>query len=193
MTALLCSFLSLGYQIPLHSTSRPHMPALRTAAPLMADPWAASSGIDMNTVAGVAAGLLGVGGGVALIAFTENAGKANEQRANAQPCVECKGEKVVTCTICDGSGVDPLATLVQGVREATGEAKPANVVTVEDWDSGPKQVIMYEEILSAYPVKATENVCSNCDGRGVVVCDNCQGTGIQPRFLERFSPDDFMD
>jgi len=120
-------------------------------------------------------------------------GKANEQRANAQPCVECKGEKVVTCTICDGSGVDPLATLVQGVREATGEAKPANVVTVEDWDSGPKQVIMYEEILSAYPVKATENVCSNCDGRGVVVCDNCQGTGIQPRFLERFSPDDFMD
>jgi len=107
------------------------MPALRTAAPLMADPWAASSGIDMNTVAGVAAGLLGVGGGVALIAFTENAGKANEQRANAQPCVECKGEKVVTCTICDGSGVDPLATLVQGVREATGEAKPANVVTVE--------------------------------------------------------------
>ena len=28
---------------------------------------------------------------------------------------------------------------------------------------------------------------------GVIVCDNCQGTGIQPRFLERYSPDDFMD
>ena len=37
------------------------------------------------------------------------------------------------------------------------------------------------------------NMCISCDGRGVIVCDNCQGTGIQPRFLERYSPDDFMD
>jgi DnaJ-class molecular chaperone len=42
-------------------------------------------------------------------------------------------------------------------------------------------------------VKATANVCQNCDGRGVIVCQNCEGTGIQPRFLERYSPDDFMD
>jgi len=50
-----------------------------------------------------------------------------------------------------------------------------------------------EEILSKYPIKATKNVCDTCGGRGVVVCDNCQGSGIQPRFLERYSPDDFMD
>ncbi len=30
-------------------------------------------------------------------------------------------------------------------------------------------------------------------GRHPVSGDNCQGSGIQPRFLERFSADDFMD
>lgn len=52
---------------------------------------------------------------------------------------------------------------------------------------------LFKEILDRYPVKATENVCLACDGRGVEVCQNCKGTGIQPRFLERYSPDDFMD
>jgi hypothetical protein len=79
------------------------------------------------------------------------------------------------------------------VREAVGEEVGPSTVTVEDWESGPKQVEMFAEILSKYPVKATENQCQNCDGRGVIVCDNCQGTGLQPRFLERYSPDDFMD
>ena len=64
---------------------------------------------------------------------------------------------------------------------------------VDDWDSGPKAVVMFKEILEKYPIKATTNVCQSCEGRGVVVCDNCEGTGIQPRFLERYSPDDFMD
>merc|ERR1712070_1075878 len=108
---------------------------------------------------------------------------------------ECKGAKVVTCTICQGTGVDQYADLVSGVKDAVGAAdkmESANVVTIEDWDSGPKKVVMYEDILAAYPPKATESVCANCDGRGVVVCDNCGGPGLQPRFLERFSPDDFM-
>jgi hypothetical protein len=88
-----------------------------------------------------------------------------------------------------------------------------------------RQVELFQEIKARYPPKVTSNVCSNCEGRGVVVCDNCQvahprlppsqprsrlaettlidgatyllrarqGTGLQPRFLERYSADDFMD
>jgi len=35
--------------------------------------------------------------------------------------------------------------------------------------------------------------CTYCDGAGDLKCFNCAGTGIQPRFLDRVSPDDFMD
>lgn len=75
------------------------------------------------------------------------------------------------------AGADQFASYVAGVQEMAGEkgdsmAEPT--VTVDDWDEGPKQVVMFKEILSKYPVKATENVCVNCDGRGVIVCDNCQ-------------------
>ena len=152
--------------------------------------------VDMSTVLGVGAALVGVGGGIGLIAFTENAGKRNDATDNAQPCVECKGLKVTTCTICKGTGQDALASYVANVREAAGEeggSAAVPTVEVDDWESGPKRVTLFEDILSAYPVKVTENICNNCDGRGVIVCDNCQGTGIQPRFLERYSPDDFMD
>mmetsp|Transcript_4190 Transcript_4190/g.12996 ORF Transcript_4190/g.12996 Transcript_4190/m.12996 type:complete len:202 (-) Transcript_4190:654-1259(-) len=198
-TVLACAALTLPHR-PMPSLERAHLAAplaarpARAGSPLMADPWAASSGgIDWNTVLGVGVALGGIFGGIALISFTENAGKRNEELANAQPCVECKGEKVVECTICKGSGVDPLASLVRGVRQATGDLTAANVVKIEDWATGPKEVIMFEDILSKYPIKVSENVCLNCEGRGVVVCDNCRGTGIQPRFLERFGPDDFMD
>jgi len=160
-------------------------PVARVCAPRM--------DIDMGTVLGVGAALVGVGGGIGLIAFTENAGKRNDAAENAQPCVVCKGEKVVPCPVCKGTGADQFASLVAGVREAAGEEVASNTVVVDDWADGPKAVELYADILRAYPVKATENVCQNCDGRGVIVCDNCQGSGIQPRFLERFSPDDFMD
>jgi len=149
--------------------------------------------IDNSFLVGGGVLLLGLGGGVGLIALTEQAGKRNEAKVNAQPCVVCKGEQIVTCTICQGTGEDPYASLVAGVKAEIGEEGETGKVVVEDWASGPKEVVMYEEILSRYPVKATENVCQNCAGRGVVVCDNCQGTGLQPRFLERYSPDDFMD
>jgi len=151
--------------------------------------------LDMETIGGIAIALAGVGGGIGLIAFTENAGKRNEELESAQPCVVCKGKQVVDCPVCSGTGRDQFAALVAGVRDMTGEdAQPSNVVTVDDWDSGTKQVEMFAEILSRYPPKVTgEGTCINCDGRGVIVCDNCQGTGLQPRFLERYSPDDFMD
>jgi len=176
-----------GYQVAAPPARRPSAAARVPAAQM----------IDTDVLIGVGTLLASTFGGVALIAFTENAGKRNEESSNAQVCVECNGAKVVTCTICQGTGSDPYASLVAGVREMTGEvggeAKAAGTVVIEDWASGPKEVVMYEEILSAYPVKVTENVCDTCAGRGVVVCDNCMGTGIQPRFLERYSPDDFMD
>jgi len=174
-----------GFVVPVAPIASPMV--ARTSAPLM--------DVDMGTIVGVGAALLGVGGGIGLIALTENAGKRNDALESAQPCVVCKGEQVVTCTICKGTGVDQYASLVSGVREMSGgdSSAGASTILVDDWGSGPKAVAMYEEILAKYPIKATENVCQNCDGRGVIVCDNCQGTGLQPRFLERYSPDDFMD
>ena len=173
----------------------PHAPVAPTAKPRAAT---VRMDIDMGTVVGVGVALAGVGGGIGLIAFTENAGKRNEALESAQPCVVCKGKKVIECSICKGTGVDQYASLVAGVKDISGDTPPpppgtAVKVLVDDWDEGVKEVEMYADILKDYPVKATENVCINCDGRGVIVCDNCQGSGLQPRFLERYSPDDFMD
>lgn len=36
-------------------------------------------------------------------------------------------------------------------------------------------------------------VCSFCDGVGTIMCTNCAGKGTQPRYLDRYSPEDFMD
>jgi hypothetical protein len=73
-----------------------------------------SMDIDMGVVAGAGALLVGLGGGIGLIALTENAGKRNEQASNIQPCVVCKGAQVVECTVCRGTGSDPLAQYVAG-------------------------------------------------------------------------------
>ena len=50
-------------------------------------------------------------------------GKKNEATENQQVCVTCLGSKVETCSICQGTGEDPYASLVKGVREMTGEAE----------------------------------------------------------------------
>jgi hypothetical protein len=104
--AIACAALTLP-QRPMPSLERAPVAAslavrpARAGSPRMVDPWAASSGgIDWNTVLGVAVGLGGVFGGIALISFTENAGKRNEQLANVQPCVECKGAKVGSLRLC---------------------------------------------------------------------------------------------
>lgn len=59
------------------------------------------------------------------------AGKRNEESSNNQPCVVCDGAKVTTCTICQGTGTDPYASLVAGVREAVGENDSSGKVVVE--------------------------------------------------------------
>ena len=87
----------------LHLTAAP--PSVRPAIARAAPP--AMLDIDGNTIAAVGALVVGLGGGIGLIAFTEGAGKRNEARESAQPCVECKGAKVVTCTICQGTGGAP--------------------------------------------------------------------------------------
>ena len=194
---------------------RPARPALGVAG-------RASVRMDdtMNTVIGGAALLVGVGGGVGLIAFAENAGKQNEERQNVQPCVVCTGKMVVDCTICSGSAWTSSLTWWPACARRWETKSPqarspsrcapspphTTVATAplskptrsrawnsQDWDDGPLEVVPYAEVLAKFPVKATEKVCASCDGRGLVICDNCGATGIQPRFLERFSPDDFMD
>lgn len=176
-----------AFQLP-QPAFRSQRQSSRYASPAMIE-------FDTSTIVGLGAAFVGIGGGVGLIAFTENAGKRNEAKSNAQPCVECKGEQVVQCPVCKGTGQDQFAQYVEAVQKEVGEeaATTTATVTVDDWDSGPKEVVMFKEILDRYPIKATTNVCINCDGRGVVICQNCEGTGIQPRFLERYSPDDFMD
>lgn len=75
--------------------------------------------LDSATVTGVGAALLGLGGGVALLVWTESQGKRTEMRGNTQPCAECRGETIVTCTVCNGSGKDPLQKEVaEGAAQA---------------------------------------------------------------------------
>lgn len=64
--------------------------------------------IEQNTVLAVGAALMGIGSGIALVAFTEQQGARTESRANTRSCVECKGETRVMCNVCKGSGKDPL-------------------------------------------------------------------------------------
>ena len=64
--------------------------------------------IDQQTVTIIATMLAGIGGGIALVAWTENQGKRTDQRVNLQPCVECKGETTTKCNVCNGTAKDPL-------------------------------------------------------------------------------------
>ena len=95
-----CSMLLLHACSGLQLATTPLRPAAATAVARAAPP----AMIDTDVLIGAATLIVSVGGGIGLIAFTENAGKANEARENAQPCVECKAVKVVPCTICSGSG-----------------------------------------------------------------------------------------
>lgn len=65
--------------------------------------------LEQNTILAVGTACLGIGGGVALLAFTEQQGERGDSRGNMQLCVECQGEQRVTCNVCKGSGKDPLS------------------------------------------------------------------------------------
>lgn len=104
--------------------------------------------LDQTTVVAVATVVLGVGGGIGLVAWTEAQGRRTEARENVQPCAECRGETTTPCNVCNSSGKDPLDQT---------------------------------------------KTCTYCEGNGNIKCFNCAGSGIQPRFLDRLSPDDFMD
>jgi hypothetical protein len=152
--------------------------------------------VDMNIVGGAALLLGTTAGGIGLVAAVEGAGTRNAERANQQECVDCKATKVVECAVCKGTGQDQFASLVAGVKDMAGEEDPDTgplTIMVDDWDSGPREVVPFADILANYPVKVKTDICIACDGRGIIVCDSCEGTGIQKRFLERYSPDDFMD
>lgn len=71
----------------------------RRAAPRM---------LEQNTVLALLTGAAGIGGGIALVAWTENQGKRTEERVNTQVCVVCDGNKVITCTVCNGTGKNPI-------------------------------------------------------------------------------------
>lgn len=115
--------------------------------------------IDSNTITVVVAVVAGVSAGVGLLAWTEKQGERTAQRANQQPCVECRGAGKITCQVCKGLG--KRLAVVGGGGGGGGGSK--------------------------------EELCSFCDGNKTTRCVNCNGSGIQPRFLDRLSPDDFMD
>lgn len=117
-------------------------------SPLPRCPSSSTTMLEQTTLIAVGTALLGLGGGIGLVAWTENQGKRTLQRPNVQKCVECRGQTTIPCTVCAATGENPLDK-------------------------------------SKY--------CSYCDGAGRNKCFNCAGSGIQPRFLDRLSPEDFMD
>jgi len=64
--------------------------------------------VEQNTLVAVGTAVLGTLGGIGLLVWTEQQGKRSESRPNRQVCFDCKGNKVVQCNICGGTGKDPV-------------------------------------------------------------------------------------
>lgn len=67
-----------------------------------------STMIEQNTIMIVTTMLAGIGGGIGLVAWTENQGKQTGERKNTQSCTECRGETTITCNVCNGSKTSPM-------------------------------------------------------------------------------------
>lgn len=64
--------------------------------------------VEQSTLVAVATIIAGVGGGIGLVAWTEQQGKRTEERENIQLCTECSGDTTVVCNVCTGSCKDTL-------------------------------------------------------------------------------------
>ena len=64
--------------------------------------------VDSNTIVVAASAVLGTMGGVALLAFTEQQGARSDARVRTEVCVVCKGDRVIVCSVCKGTGRDVL-------------------------------------------------------------------------------------
>lgn len=125
--------------------------------------------VDSTAIVSIGVSVLGVAAGVGLLIFTEKQGLRTAERENLQPCVDCRGTRVITCKVCRGDGKNPLTDQAPQSSEDNPESKKGSSVA------------------------SKASICSYCEGEGKIRCFNCSGTGIQPRFLDRLSPEDFMD
>ena len=64
--------------------------------------------LESNTIIALVTVLAGVGGGIGLVAWTEQQGIRTEARVNTQKCVECGGATTTVCSVCGGTGNDPI-------------------------------------------------------------------------------------
>jgi hypothetical protein len=114
-----------------------------------------------------------------------------------EPCAECKGEKVVMCQVCKGTGamsqVEIQLKKFGGTKEE-GESAPviSETIKIETWE-GEEQVVKVGGVMAEFPIIEFDNPCRVCKGKGVLVCRVCEGSGIQPGYLDKLSPEDFMD
>lgn len=99
---VLCGFVGTG---PVFGRQLKGLRSVRTAPRRSRNVVVA---VEQNTIIAVGTALLGTLGGVGLLVWTEEQGKRNEVRENNQECFECKGAKQIACSICGGTGLDPV-------------------------------------------------------------------------------------
>ena len=88
---------------------------------------------------------------VALILFFSGAMKSSD------PCIQCRGEKIVKCDGCKGSGNAPCAAC-----KGTGREEANSYSSCRSCDGG----------------KRPPTGCKKCDGKGKRTCPTCKGTGL---------------
>lgn len=147
--------------------------------------------LEQNTVLAVGAALLGIGGGIGLVAFTERQGQRTEKRENTRPCVECKGETRVTCNVCNGSGKDPLGDKDPTRNGPCSYCEGAKTIKCFNCaGTGVQPRFLDRCVLSRFLISQFESGTSASDLLLLVTNDYV----LQMQSLrKRLSPEDFMD
>lgn len=85
-------------------------------------------------------------------------GSSAHPLGRTRACAGVSAERRASCAHAEfpSRHARPFGATLAGVREASGEIKASNVVKIEDWAEGPKEVVMFEDILSAYPKKVLQ-------------------------------------